>query len=139
MALGVNFTNILWAAFTSADPKSAKKTIKSSSFLALLGSARINTLMKSTNGLNNIFWQECVLRRSMFSHCFCPFYVFVMWLIFNFIFFIILVFFSYCDILAPSYKSQTFHSYYFTKKLENIFATFLPVPYIYAGVCPFIL
>ena len=30
---GVNFTNILQAAFTPADPKSKKKTVKSSSFL----------------------------------------------------------------------------------------------------------
>ena len=30
---GVNFTNILRAAFTHADPKSAKKTVKLSSFL----------------------------------------------------------------------------------------------------------
>ena len=38
---GVNFTNILQAAFTPADPKSAKKTVKFSSFIALLGSARV--------------------------------------------------------------------------------------------------
>ena len=30
---GVNFTNVLQAAFTGADPKSAKKTVKLSSFL----------------------------------------------------------------------------------------------------------
>ena len=30
---GVNFINILRAAFMGADPKSAKKTVKSSSFL----------------------------------------------------------------------------------------------------------
>ena len=35
---GVNFTNILQAAFTPADPKSAKKTVKLSSLIALLGS-----------------------------------------------------------------------------------------------------
>ena len=36
---GVNFTNILLAAFMRADPKSAKKTVKLSNFIALLGSA----------------------------------------------------------------------------------------------------
>ena len=30
---GVNFTNILRAAFMCSDPKSAKKTVKSNSFL----------------------------------------------------------------------------------------------------------
>ena len=49
---GVNFTNILRAAFTRADPKSAKKTVKLSSFIALLGSARVKaarrTLVKLT-------------------------------------------------------------------------------------------
>ena len=38
---GVNFTNVLQAAFTRADPKSAKKTVKLSCFFALLGSARV--------------------------------------------------------------------------------------------------
>ena len=36
---GINFTNILRAAFRCADPKSTKKTVKLSSFFALLGSA----------------------------------------------------------------------------------------------------
>ena len=38
---GVNFTNVLQAAFTSADPKSTKKTVKLSSFIALLGFAHV--------------------------------------------------------------------------------------------------
>jgi len=38
---GVNFINVLQAAFTSADPKSAKKTVKLSVFFALSGSARV--------------------------------------------------------------------------------------------------
>ena len=38
MRLGGIFTNILQAAFTHADPKSAKKTNKLCSFFALLGS-----------------------------------------------------------------------------------------------------
>jgi hypothetical protein len=36
---GLNFNNILRAAFTPADPKSAKKTEDLIVFLALLGSA----------------------------------------------------------------------------------------------------
>ena len=36
---GVNFTNVLWAAFTPADPKSAKKLLNLTVFFALLGSA----------------------------------------------------------------------------------------------------
>ena len=51
----VNFTNLLRAPFTCADPKSAKKTVKLSSFIALLGSARVKaarrTLVKLTTGL----------------------------------------------------------------------------------------
>ena len=48
----VNFTNILQAAFTHADPNSAKKTVKSRSFLRFwdlhMYKFCINTLMKST-------------------------------------------------------------------------------------------
>ena len=49
---GVNFINILRAAFTRADPKSAKNTVKSSSFFAHLESAIVKAagkmLMKLT-------------------------------------------------------------------------------------------
>ncbi len=49
---GVNFINILWRAFTPADPKSAKKTVKPSVFFVLFGSARAEAahkvLVKST-------------------------------------------------------------------------------------------
>jgi len=52
---GVNFINILWATFTPADPKSAKKTVKLSIFFALLGSALAKAahrmLMKLTLGV----------------------------------------------------------------------------------------
>jgi len=51
---GVDFTNILRAAFASADPKSAKKTVKLSVFFVLLGSACAKAahrmLMKLTPG-----------------------------------------------------------------------------------------
>ena len=51
---GVNFTNILRAAFTHTDPKSAKKD----SFIGLLGSARVKAarrmLLKLTPGVSPI-------------------------------------------------------------------------------------
>ncbi len=37
---GVNFINVLRAAFTRADPESAKKTVKLSVFFALSGSVK---------------------------------------------------------------------------------------------------
>ncbi len=52
---GVNFSNVLRTAFTLADPKSAKKTVKLSVFFALSGSARVKAahrmLMKLTPGI----------------------------------------------------------------------------------------
>jgi len=58
LATGVNFTNVLQADFRRADPKSAKKTVKLSSFFVLLGSASIKAacrmLVKLTLGLNLI-------------------------------------------------------------------------------------
>ena len=52
---GANFINILWAAFTLIGPKSAKKTVMSSSFIAPLGSAWVKAacrrLVKLTPGL----------------------------------------------------------------------------------------
>ena len=54
---GVNFTNILQAAFMHEDPKRAKKTIKLSSFYAILGSARVRAacrmLVKLTPGVRS--------------------------------------------------------------------------------------
>jgi len=51
---GVNFTNVLRAAFTLTDPKSAKKTVKLSSFFALLGvKAGSRMLVKLTPGLQD--------------------------------------------------------------------------------------
>ena len=56
---GVNFTNVLWAAFTCADPKSAKKLLNLTVFFALLGSARVKaahrTLVKLTPGHSRPF------------------------------------------------------------------------------------
>jgi len=43
---GVNFVNILQAAFVHADPKSSKKNINLTVFFALLGSAHINAAMQ---------------------------------------------------------------------------------------------
>ena len=40
---GVNFINVLRAAFTPADPKSAKKTVRLNSFVALSGSALVKS------------------------------------------------------------------------------------------------
>ena len=40
LSAGVNFTNVLRAAFTRADPKSAKKLLNLTVFFALLGSLR---------------------------------------------------------------------------------------------------
>ena len=55
---GVNFTKILQAAFTCADPKSAKKMFKLSSFIVLLEYVRIKaarrTLVKLTQGGGNL-------------------------------------------------------------------------------------
>ncbi len=52
---GVNFTNILRAPFTHPDPEIAKKAVKLSVFLALLGSVDVvaarRTLMKLTPDL----------------------------------------------------------------------------------------
>ena len=51
----VNFTNILQASFTHLDPKSAKKTVKLSSFFALWGSARVKAVCKTLVKLTTDF------------------------------------------------------------------------------------
>ena len=43
---GVNFTNVLRATFMCADPKSAKKTVKSKQLFALSGSASVKAACK---------------------------------------------------------------------------------------------
>ncbi len=54
---GVNFINVLGAAFTRADPKSAKKDTQVVNFFALLGSVPVKaarkTLMKLTPGVRS--------------------------------------------------------------------------------------
>ena len=58
MNAGLNFINVLQAAFTPADPKSGKKLLNFTVFFALLESAGVKaahrTLVKLTPGLNNI-------------------------------------------------------------------------------------
>ena len=53
--LGINFTNVLRAAFTFADPESAKKLLNLTVFFALLVSAGVKaahrTLVKLTPGV----------------------------------------------------------------------------------------
>jgi len=46
LTAGVNFINILQAAFTSADPPKAKNTVKLSVFFALLGSSPVKDVSK---------------------------------------------------------------------------------------------
>ena len=68
----VNFINILRVAFTRANPKSAKKTVKSSSFFALLGSACVKaacrTLMKCSPNLHFLLLQN-PYQRTLFVQC----------------------------------------------------------------------
>ena len=47
LTLGVNFNNILGAAFTQADPKIAKKDSQVKQLFALLGSVCVKALRKS--------------------------------------------------------------------------------------------
>ncbi len=54
VCFGVNFTNILSAAFSSAGPKSAKKTDSLTVFFAVFKSFRLTILVKLTLGLNFI-------------------------------------------------------------------------------------
>ena len=49
---GVNFTNVLRAAFALVDTKSAKKTVRLNSFFALLGSASVKAARRTLVKLN---------------------------------------------------------------------------------------
>ena len=63
---GVNFTNILQAQKLLVDPKSTKKTVKLSSFFALLGSVIVKaarrTLVKLNPDLNHFYNLEFSFR-----------------------------------------------------------------------------
>ena len=65
---GVNFTNILQAAFTRADPKSAIKLLNLTVFFALLGSASVKaarrTLVKLTPDGTSVLKRS----RNLFCH-----------------------------------------------------------------------
>jgi len=74
---GVNFINLLRAAFTQKEPKFAKKTVRSSVSFALLGPTQIKAarkmLMKLTQDLptlvfNTFFYYICFLCRSLSSY-----------------------------------------------------------------------
>jgi len=71
---GVNFTNIIWAAFTHADPQSAKKTVKLSVFFALSGSAHAKagrkTMMKLTPSLSLFMTISTCFNNSPQLECF---------------------------------------------------------------------
>ncbi len=58
LSLGVNFTNVLRAAFTLVDPKSVKKIDQLTVFFTLLGSACVKAvrrmLVKLSPGVNLI-------------------------------------------------------------------------------------
>jgi len=64
--LGVNFINVLHEAFTSADPKKAKNTVKLSLFFTLMSSGSIKAfrkmLVKRTPGVCS-----SVTKRHMFG------------------------------------------------------------------------
>ena len=64
---GVNFINVLRAAFTLADPESTKKTVKLCSFFPLLGSAGVKaacrTLVKLTPEGDNPIKRNLVFKR----------------------------------------------------------------------------
>ena len=55
IGLGFNFINVLQAAFMPTDTKSAKKTVKLSSFFALLGSASVKAACRTLVKLNPCF------------------------------------------------------------------------------------
>ena len=65
MAPGVNFTNVLLAAFTNADPKSAIKLLNLTIFFALLGSSHVKAacrmLVKLNPGLTHVSYSLLLL------------------------------------------------------------------------------
>ncbi len=70
---GVNFINILWATFTCADPKSAKRQSSCQSFLQFLGywraKAACKTLMKLTQAQRSkIDFLDALIRQKNSTH-----------------------------------------------------------------------
>jgi len=67
---GVNFINVLQAAFVCADPKRAKKTDNLTVFFALLGSESIKaarrTLIKLTHGQDKIASISSIANKQLF-------------------------------------------------------------------------
>jgi len=53
---GLNFINILRTAFTLADPKSVKKTVKLSIFFTLLGSTNVKAVRRTLMNLSPGSW-----------------------------------------------------------------------------------
>ncbi len=64
---GLNFNKILQAAFTPADPKSAKKTDDLTVFFALLGSAHIEVARKTFVKLTT----SIVISKIFYGQIFC--------------------------------------------------------------------
>ena len=65
---GVDFTIILRAAFTQANPKSAKKTVRSSSFFALLGSVSLKAVHKHIDEIDpRLHQMDILLKRKLFT------------------------------------------------------------------------
>ena len=62
---GVNFTNILQAAFTLADPKSAEKTVKLSSFFCAFGICERKIC--SQRYFKNLNWLKLEAKSSLFK------------------------------------------------------------------------
>jgi len=59
---GFNFINVLRAAFTCTDTKSAKKTVKSSSFFTLSGSVSVKAACRMLMKLTRDFQFKCSAR-----------------------------------------------------------------------------
>ena len=69
MSSGVNFTNILRAAFTCADPESTIKLLNLTVFFALLGSAQVKAACKHVDEIDPRFlpWIKSVINVSQVS------------------------------------------------------------------------
>jgi len=72
LTAGLNFINVLPTAFTCADPKTVKKTVKLSIFFTLSGSMSIKAVRKMLVKLTPGLYQEQCFSRDKLSH-FCKF------------------------------------------------------------------